>query len=67
LNLFLGGQHALGPFRAVELSFEIIIRCFEPPNLLFIVCIATDWQIAAHIVDCRRMLIRFLEPGSDPA
>jgi hypothetical protein len=48
---FLGGQHALGPFRVtvVELIFEIIImiiRCFEPLNLnlrlLFVVCIATD-------------------------
>jgi hypothetical protein len=36
------GQHALGPFRVVELSFDIIIRCFELQNLLFIVFIATD-------------------------
>ena len=53
---FLGWQHALGPFCIVESIFEIFIRCFEPQNLFFVVCIATDWRIAAHILHCRRML-----------
>ncbi len=59
---FLGWQHALGPFCIVESIFEIFIRCFEPQNLFFVVCIATDWRIAAHILHCRRMLTMFLEP-----
>ena len=61
LGTFLGGQGALGPFRVVELTFEIVVRCFEPLHLFGGICIATDGRIAAHLLDRHRTLILMLE------